>query len=355
MTATLSEGRLISAAELVLRDAGPAVRAMCDHLVEHGARLDQTGGGFRLGFAFGQAQLDLDGPRLRITAFAPDIVRLHQLRGMLAAHLIEFAPEAEAIRWIGDGADLRAPPNWRELRVVHLRDLTPRMRRIRFQGEDLGIFAGLDNIHVRLAFPPPGAALHGPDLTASGRESWPDHPGRPRLRRYTIRRIDVAAGWLDVDFVLHEEASGPGSAFAISARPGDVIGMIGPGGGSIPLDRDWYLIAGDETALPAIIRMAALLPQDAQGAILIEVHDPAEAQPVPAPPGMTLRYLSCGQGLLSAATALAPPQDSIRPYVWVGCEYGPFRELRAHVRNTLVLGKECHSIVAYWRQGREGD
>ncbi|WID99544.1 iron chelate uptake ABC transporter family permease subunit [Bosea vestrisii] len=40
-------------------------------------------------------------------------------------------------------------------------------------------------------------------------------------RYYTIRRIDAAAGWVEIDFVLHE-APGPAGDFARFARPGDI-------------------------------------------------------------------------------------------------------------------------------------
>ncbi|MBK4215121.1 siderophore-interacting protein [Paracoccus caeni] len=332
-------------------DAGLAVEAMCEHLAGHGARLEITSGSFRLGFPFGRALIDLDGARIRMQAIAPDVARLFQLRSILAGHLAEFAPDAEALRWTGDATDLTVPPNWRELRVEALHDLTPRMRRIRFRADDLIPFAGLQNIHVRLAFPPSQKSLIAPGVSSSGRESWPDHIDRPKLRRYTIREIDPVAGWLDVDFVLHEEATGPGSAFAAEAGIGDVIGMIGPGGGSIPLDQDWYLIAGDETALPAIARMLALLPPDATGHVVIETCDEAERQTVDAPAGMQVSHILRAEGLTHTVAKIAVPQTARQPFVWIGCEYAAFRALRRHVRDNLRIEKGGHNIVAYWREG----
>lgn len=343
---------LRSTADLILSGpADPAISAMCDHLVGHGALPDHAPGIYRLGFPFGQAQIDLNGAQIRMQATAPDVARLYQLRNILAGHLAEFAPEADTLRWTGDATDLTEPPNWRKLRVAAVTDLTPRMRRIRLMGDDLTMFAGLQNIHVRLAFPPQGKPLISPKVSASGRESWPDDPARPMLRRYTVRAIDPAAGWLDVDFVLHEEASGPGSAFAATAAVGDMIGLIGPGGGTIPLDRDWYLIAGDETALPAIARMVALLPRTATGHVVIELHDPAEAQPLDTPPGLQVTHVLRDSGLAQAVEAIRPPADAALPFVWIGCEYSAFRSLRRHVRDTLGLVKGCHNIVAYWREG----
>ncbi|RNF35302.1 SIP domain-containing protein [Paracoccus methylarcula] len=51
--------------------------------------------------------------------------------------------------------------------------------------------------------------------------------------------------------------------------------MIGPGGG-MPLERDWYLIAGDETALPPMVRPLELLSGSACGHVGIEIAASSE-------------------------------------------------------------------------------
>ena len=51
---------------------------------------------------------------------------------------------------------------------------------------------------------------------------------------------------------------------SIGLKPGDRIGVVGPGGGGL-VEAEWYLFAGDETALPAIGRMLEHLPATAKG------------------------------------------------------------------------------------------
>jgi NADPH-dependent ferric siderophore reductase len=58
---------------------------------------------------------------------------------------------------------------------------------------------------------------------------------------------------LVIDFAIHE--AGPATKWAIKAAPGDTLDIGGPRGSAVvPDDFDWYLLIGDETALPSIGR-----------------------------------------------------------------------------------------------------
>ena len=54
---------------------------------------------------------------------------------------------------------------------------------------------------------------------------------------------------LDVNFVFKADV-GAESAFAETARPGDQISIFSAEGSSL-VEANWYLLAGDETTLPA--------------------------------------------------------------------------------------------------------
>ena len=63
------------------------------------------------------------------------------------------------------------------------------------------------------------------------------------------------------------------------AGPGKFLGVGGPRGSFIvPDDFDWYLLAGDETALPAIGRRLEELPAGTRALVVIEVADAGEEQ-----------------------------------------------------------------------------
>jgi NADPH-dependent ferric siderophore reductase len=124
---------------------------------------------------------------------------------------------------------------------------------------DLARYDTLEALHVRLFVPPPGLSEPAwPMIGADGLLQAPPEGQRPAIRKYTIREIDVAAGTLAIDFVLHDDA-GPGSAFAASVQIGDRIGMAGPGGRGLK-QAERYLFVADETGLPALARMLAHLP-----------------------------------------------------------------------------------------------
>ena len=113
-----------------------------------------------------------------------------------------------------------------------------RFRRLTLKGDDLGRFAE-GGLHVRLLLPVEGVRQRWPVTGDDGRPWWPDG-NPPPARVYTLRRIDVAAGEVEIDMLLHaDHHDAPGAAFAERARPGDVVGMTGPGGGDLPEAADY--------------------------------------------------------------------------------------------------------------------
>lgn len=352
----------VAQARIALTDPEAVIRAVCEHLTEHGGRVEERDGALVVRFPDARMDVADDGGRTRVTVTAATLEGLYYIRLTVASHIIEGAGEdAPTIEWTGDGADLRRPPNFQILRIVRARDVTPRMRRITLAGPDVARYAPMNALHVKVLIQHPGlAAPHWPALGANGLVAWGDPGRRPWLRKYTVRSVDPAAGTIDIDFVRHADA-GPGAAFAETAKPGDPVGMIGPGGGGL-VAADWYLFAGDETALPAIGRMLEHLPEDAKGKALIEVADAGEIQPLDVKAAIDIEWL-CRNGapagttrlLADAVRAVALPDDGSAIYAWAGCERAAFREIRAHLRDTCGLKRHEQLVVAYWRAGTSDD
>lgn len=325
---------------------------------------ERPGGGRHALFPFGQAELEHAGEEVRFRAEAPDLSGLASVKRTLVGRLGPLVPDgAPDIAWEGDGADLSVPPNFRLMRVVSTREVTPHMRRLTLAGEDMARFASPDHIHVKLLIPPAGGDPAWPTLDAAGRLVPVAEHRRPFVRTYTLRRADPARGQVEIDLVTHGP-EGPGSRLALTARPGDEVGMIGPGGSGLHArEADWLLLVGDETALPAIARMLEALPPQARGVVLMEVAGAAERQAIPHPPGVELRWLhrdGAAAGttrlLLDAALDLPRPGPGIRVFAWAGCEYETFRALRQHWRDQWGLTKQEHLALGYWRRGvREGE
>ena len=339
-----------SEAEQVLRD-------LLAHIGEHNiiaTRQDNTWildyRGARIAFSTGPSVL-----HAQVTA--PTREALYEARMLAYYHIIEFSHCApDAIQWQGDDVQLSRPPAFRLITAESVQDLSPHMRRIRFCGEDLERYAPDDNIHCKLIFPQPGdTAPVWPTLAPDGTPQFPKGDKRLNIRTYTLRRIDAAAGWFDVDFVLHEDA-GPGSAWAAQATPGQQIGLSGPGG-STARHAGWMLLAGDETALPAIARIGEALPADTRGVVLVEVQDAAEQILLRLPPNMSLQWLHRGAAAPGTTTLLADAiqASSIEPgadrYVWVAAEFTTAQTIRGWLRNTLGMGVKEQLVVAYWRRG----
>ncbi|MGE7469382.1 siderophore-interacting protein [Bosea sp. NPDC003192] len=244
--------------------------------------------------------------------------------------------------------------SFRWMRVAASTRLAPRMQRLRLEGKALGRFATNSNLHVRLHVP-----------AGSGeRFAQPSLDGRPVLspdmttvatRYYTIRRIDATQGWVEIDFVLHE-APGPAGDFARFASPGDICGMSGPCGLGIK-PAGYYLLAGDETALPAIARIAEGLQASARGAIFIEVDTPEDRLLLTIPPDMSCRWICRRENCASAeadfiaqveqaiAMTAAGPADH---FVWIAAEFGAYEALR---RPLKAIAKSRSICVPYWRAG----
>lgn len=178
----------------------------------------------------------------------------------------------------------------------------------------------------------------------------------PEGRAYTIRRVDPAAGTLDLDFVLHGD-EGPASAWAAGARAGEVIGLSDPhprSGFAIDPTICSYLFFGDDTALPAIAGILEALPAIARARVFIEVADTAAEQPLASAAGLDIIWLHRhgvpARSLDAALRDLAPPSDDT--VVWMAGESSAIAALRAHALGEWRLGRHRLHAAGYWKWGQ---
>ncbi len=350
---------LTATAEIVLPSPRATMQALCVRFREFGV-VSGRGRCRRIETGFGAADVEDCGRCLKICATGKDETALAYVKLAMAEHLLNLSDEAPSIVWHGDGMAGAPLPYFREMRVKRVQNLTPHMRRITLAGSDLGRFA-TGGMHVRLLLPTDRSGpAQWPVTGEDGRPRWPTGADRPDIRIYTLRRVEPDAGEVDIDFVLHDGTATPGARFAAEARPGDIVGMTGPGGGEPP-SADWLLLLGDETAIPAIARIVERLPEQCHAVIRIEVADAAEEQPLFSRASLDLRWLhrdgaSSPQGLLPAALADVDwPRDGRTVFAWAGCEFDDFVAIRRHLRKERGLTRENHLAVAYWRRGVAGD
>lgn len=309
---------------------------------------------------YGALTADLGARDTTIRVEAEDETRLCYMKMAVAHHIAESFGGTSGLVWSGDGIDAGTPPFFRELQVVSSTRLGPHMRRLRLAGRDLARFAH-GGFHVRILLPPPGRAPCWPVVGGDGLIVWPSGEDALTVRVYTIRAIDAAAGWLDIDFVLHPGLDTPAARFAETAMPGDSIGMIGPGGAEIPEEAKNLLILGDDAALPAIGRILDELAPGIRARVLVEVDGAADRLPLADRDNVDLIWLHRDGRAPGTAGLLAAAMRDLDPaalgpdlYLWAGCEFSDFRAIRGIARKEWKMTKDRHLVVAYWRRGAAG-
>jgi NADPH-dependent ferric siderophore reductase len=245
----------------------------------------------------------------------------------------------------------------RQATVVRTSRPTPHLVRVVLGGDGLAGFAPeFSDCYVKLVLPPPGAPYTAPFDVDRVQE---EHPRElwPVRRTYTVRAWDAAAGELTLDVVVHgdEGVAGP---WAVAARPGDAVALMGPGGAYLPSpDADWHLMVGDETALPAIAASLERLPDGAPARVFVEVADAAEEQPLVVPPQVQLTWVhragAPGTALQDAVRGAELPRGTVHAFVHGEAAF--VRELRPFLRVDLAVPRELLSVSGYWRLGRTED
>ncbi|GHC73621.1 siderophore-interacting protein [Limoniibacter endophyticus] len=341
---------LQAASEIYLDDPVGIAERLCRHYNEHGtASMAGTKG--LIETIYGRAFLVADDGRLSFRVEADDDTSLIYMKMGMIHHLREFAGDDMAtLAWTGDGLTGGYPPFFREMKVVEAYDITPKMRRVVLKGENLERFTH-NGLHIRLIFPPEGRKPVWPVLGTDGCPIWPEGEDALTARVYTIRSLDLVKSEMAVDILRHDGDSTPGSAFAIGAKPGDVVGVTGPGGGGIP-DSGSLFLFGDETAIPAIARILEDAGHNSSIRAYIEVADEFEEQSLTCKGRCDIEWLyrARGERLVDAATAVTLDQIGDDTFFWAACEFCDFKTIRKHCRTTLKLPRERHLVVAYWRK-----
>ena len=184
--------------------------------------------------------------------------------------------------------------------------------------------------------------------------------GEMIYRRYSVRGFDDLKDeftlWITVD---HE---GPGSYWVQSARPGDLVEIVGPRG-KILLVRsaDWHLFAGDTSGLAAFYRLAQCIDVPGRAIFLVEINAANDAMEGNFDSGLEVtsifidragRSTGDSSGLLGGLANFAFPPE--RGHAYLFGEFHVVRELR---KELLVRGLESEQIShkAFWRSKRRNE
>ncbi|MGZ0151915.1 siderophore-interacting protein [Kribbella sp. WER1] len=181
-----------------------------------------------------------------------------------------------------------------------------------------------------------------------------DEDVRPVMRTFTIRaqRGDL----IDVEFALHGD-TGPASAWARSARPGSKLGIIGPEPADqktllyTPVDADWQLLAGDETAVPALTTIIESLPAGTTARAFVQVPDAGDVRDFDTAADLEVTW-TIGAGLAAAVRDSKFPDGTA--YAWIAAETALVRDLRWYLTKDLGWPSRPHYFGGYWHAGQVG-
>lgn len=234
--------------------------------------------------------------------------------------------------------------------------ITAHLRRVWFRSDDLSAFADIafTDRYVKLIFPKEGVTYPEPLDIRALRGVMPA-ADMPAVRTYTALFPDVASGTLAIDFVVHGE--GVAGSWAAAAVAGDRLRVNGPGGAYRPdPTADWHLLAGDESALPAITAALADLPPDAVVRVVALVDSEDHEPELKVPAGGEVTFVHRCQvgpdgGLEAAVRALDWLPGRVHAFVH-GEAHEVMRGLRPYLLRERGLAREQVSISGYWRRGR---
>ena len=187
----------------------------------------------------------------------------------------------------------------------------------------------------------------------------PESDERPMIRTYTVRTFDADKLELDVDFVMHAD-QGPASDWAQSASPGDEMIILGPGPKKlVDYSADWFLLAGDMSALPAISANIEGMAADARGHVLLEIIDEADKQELDFPAGLNVQWIvnphpdKENTHLLDAVRNVSFSEG--RPSIWVAGEFNSVLAIRSYFKKDRGVDRHDLYVSSYWQMGRSED
>ncbi|YCI06265.1 siderophore-interacting protein (plasmid) [Ensifer sp. D2-11] len=338
-------------ATIVAKEPAQLFESLFAHLIEHDVDPHLSDGILSVDLPAVAGTLKAIDGRIEVDVSCADLESLYFVKVWLQDVVAEDASQAVRIEWSESSLQHLLPPSFSVLTVDGVEDVTPGMRRIRFRTADTRSFDTVDEMHLRILFNFEEIAKE--HAWRESRSGSPPLVVNPIWRVYTVRFVDSENHVIAVDFVMHD-AEGPGCSWARRAKRGDVVGAAGPAGGGIG-HAQWYLLAGDETALPAICRILESLDRTATATVVIEVRTPEDAISFTSRAAVEAKWLyrdADGEGrqggLAQAIAAMDFPEDvSQKRFVWVACESRTANAIRATLRMRGVAKQE-QSVAAYW-------
>lgn len=256
-------------------------------------------------------------------------------------------------------APKRKPRKAHEATVTGRRQISPDLVRLSmnspaFVGKELQF----TDHYIKLLFVPEDADYSWPFDIEQIRAEQPRNM-LPITRTYTLINLDSETGDFDVDFVTHGD-SGLAGPWARKAGVGDKLGFLGPGGAWGPTaEYEHFVLAGDESAAPAISAGLKHLPEGTTATAYIEIEAEDRKFELPTREGVEIHWIlrngaTHGTELSHAVREAGIPEGRKTSWFIHGVAE-MIKELRRFLFVESEIPKKDVSISGYWRIGMTED
>ena len=244
--------------------------------------------------------------------------------------------------------------------VARAERISPHFVRVTLAGEDLGRWRDLGfDQWFRLALPIAEGTRFDKlsdrfDMRGFLRYLTLPKASRPVIRNYTVREFRADQAELEIDFVVHGTA-GVAGPWANSLPVGAPVALIDQGCGFAQQpDTARVLLAGEESALPAVLGVLRDLPPETVGDAIIELPDGDDRQPAPGPAGVNVHWVTREHGARPGTLALSTLRDVATHDEPLSAFVVGEQQLasggRRHLVNELGVPKGNVKFCGYWRQ-----
>jgi NADPH-dependent ferric siderophore reductase len=244
----------------------------------------------------------------------------------------------------------KSKPVTRLMSVARTTRLSPNMIRITLTNADLeGFPDDHEGANCKILIPKENQS----------RESFSDqliNGPRPTVRTYTIRSYRKDAKEVDIDFVVHGD-DGPACRWASHANTNSFLGLSGPGAPAkvTSFEADWYILAGDMSALPVLCATLEAMPKDAKGIAIFEILSEEDRIDIIAPEGIEQHWLVHANPHEISTKQI----DLLQSIEWPNCriqtciagESNAITGLRQYILKEKDLIKDDVYISGYWKIG----
>ncbi|MEM9128460.1 MAG: siderophore-interacting protein [Pseudomonadota bacterium] len=323
------------------------IKHCADHIRDADIPVEVNGAGLRVALPGVKVELARDPSGLFIEINAADAVTLQQTREYLMNLLDHVEPNSTAsMVWTGEFRRNDLPLNFYKAKVCAVRRVARKFLRVELECAGTQALKDGEGMHFSLLLSPEKQTPVWPRLDENGRTVWPN--GSDSLHRAVYTFVEFDLDNQRFTFDVFEHKGGRTTEWAHNTKFGDVVGVIGPGSGGFP-DGEHLLIAGDETALPAIRRILERSDSKRRGEAFVEVESDGDICKMPRPKGMELNWVirNKGESLWDHLFCCSLPKSDSR-FVWVAAEQKLVRRAKSRFRAELGLRQNEGYFAYYW-------